>query len=352
MPQKPAPAAADDADAAPPIDAGSASIVFSTPHLPGILAWCGLRDLAARVSPVCRKWDRWATDGDPTVAALWAGAVRACFPPRGPPRWLRHPDDTPRRVLARIRAECAGLDAGERDARRIELRLPPKVRRNLSAWKVDVMDAAEVLGQRCFVRWDLIDACQDEAAIRYRFRFFGPNLYFSAENENALRIGVQNSYYKTWVQLETETTAGGDTQQDDTNYNEGKLAGGNSKEEDVGEKTDRNQDADAAAEQKTVEMKAPETAAPAAAVAVAPRRSKTVLAGAANGELVAVLEGEAYDAFCKWRQRTSSQRVKDSKGRGSLMPAASTFSGSIEFVVLPSVGPPGQARVDYQRVHD
>ena len=129
-----------------------------------------------------------------SLAGFRGGLGAPGLTPRGPPRWLRHPEGTPRATIALLRAECAGLDAGERDAGRVELRLPPSVARNLSAWKSDVTDAAEVLGQRCFVRWDLIDSCQDEAAIRYRFRFFGPNLYFSAENENALRIGVQNSY--------------------------------------------------------------------------------------------------------------------------------------------------------------
>jgi hypothetical protein len=290
----------DDAGGPPAtVDAGEASIVFSRKLLPGVLRFvCTRRDQLTALA-VSRHFARCARSLPGHRQVFAERLLRAFGGDGGAPRWARvRADEDPRAALVDMCRECQALAGKEARARRVVLQLPTHVLYSVHSWKDDVVEAAEELGQRCFMRWDLIDQVGNPEEIVYKFKYVAGNVFFSAENKAASRIGVTSSLCKMWLKVDVPAAAGG-----------GGVVEGKTEKISNGE--------DKAAEEEYEGKKE--------------EYMKTI----------AVIDGDAFDSYCSWRKKTASRQAR-------VMPSG-TFDGSIEFMCLPGVGPEGNASVTYQR---
>eukprot|EP00946_MAST-07B_sp_MAST-7B-sp1_P002189 g2189.t1 len=279
------------------VDAGEASLVFSRRRLPDVLrfgsrsdqltALCVSRHFASVVQrlpehkTIFREQIMAAFSGDATPAPQWT---------------LLQAEDAPLATFASMRRDCHALQKREARDRRVRLQLPVDVIQNIEAWKRDVVQAAEELGQRCFMRWDLIDQVRNPEEIVYTFRFVAGNVLFKAENKAASRIGVTSSFCKMWLRVDVPeiTSADGsphpDKSSSDANGNDGDYEG-----------------------KKESHLKT-----------------------------IAQIEGDTFDAYCSWRKSTAPLH-------DVVMPSG-TFDGSIQFTCLPGLGSEGNASVKFHRL--
>ena len=295
---------------------GVASIVFSPArHLMDILSFVNLNDVGKTVSLTNKHWDTAAT----SMLEMWDSAVTSCYPQMRPPRWHRNPAQ-PRLVAQDLRRSALSRGLDEEKKQCVELALTPSVASSVESWKQDVIQASEEVGVANYCRWDLIDAVQDPEAIRYSFQFYGDDVYFTAYNEAASRLGVTSCYFKTWIRREPLSTykkmaADGDTE-DTEGKGEGKTEG------------------------KEIEL--------VASTKVEEGETKEGMI------VVAVVDADRYNDYVKWRRRGDGDRKGGESGgvkgttKRTLMPSNS-YNGSVVFEVLPSVGPSGRAAVDYHR---
>ena len=278
-----------DAGSEPPVDAGETSICFSRRRLPDVLRFGSRADHLAFIT-VSRHFATVA-QGLEEHRALFGARLLSAFEP-AVPRWIYdRAQDDPRVAIVDMCRECKRLGAREVADRRVLLQLPATVVYNIEGWANDVFTAADELGQSCFMRWDLIDQVRNPEEIVYTFKFVAGNLYFTAENKAASRIGVTSSFCKMWLKMDVPGVP----------VQETKTAGDDGDGEHEGKK-------------KGLHLKT-----------------------------IAVIEGDAFDAYCSWRKKTEDQRNKQ------YFPAG-TFDGSIEFACLPGVGPAGNAPVKFRRV--
>ena len=179
----------------PLIDDGSASIIFSPSYnLPTIISFCNLQDLGLTVSRTNKTWDRIAS----TMTHVWDDAVKQCYKNIRIPQWYRN-SSRPRELITNLSQSCFSRAIEETKTESIELSLPKDVVNNIISWKQDVIQESEEVGVKNYCRWDLIDAVQNDSAIHYTFQMFGNDIYFTAYNEAASRLGVTSSYFKTWI---------------------------------------------------------------------------------------------------------------------------------------------------------
>ena len=288
--------AAPDADdtATRAVEAGEASLVFSRRYLPGVLRFVCTRSDQLTALVVSRHFASVARTL-PGHKQLFAEQLLRAFGGDGAPRWARsRAEDDPRAELVNMCLECQALSGEEARSRRVALQLPVHTLFQVEGWKRDVVEAAEELGQRCFMRWDLIDQVGNPNEIVYTFKYVAGNLHFSAENKAASRIGVTSSFCKMWLKVDVPSSVG---------LVEGQTEAGNKGEDEAGEYEGKKQE-----------------------------YMKTI----------AVIEGDAFDSFCSWRKKTKSRQAR-------VLPEG-TYDGSIEFTCLPGVGPEGNASVTFQRL--
>lgn len=270
------------------VDEGSTSIVFARQHLPNILRYSNLQDMLTMLgvnnhfADVVREL--------PEHNSLFGERLLSCFASGGAPRWAKaRAYDRPRQAIVEMCYQCQRLGEIEAANRRVELRLPSKVLSNIEGWKQDVIDAAEELGRRCFMRWDVIDQIHNPEELEYTFSYVAGNLCFTAENKAASRIGVTSSCCKIWLDV-----GQGEAELPD----EGKIGF----EVDEGKKKE-------------------------------------------YMETVAVIEGDVFDSYCSWRKKTAAS----TSSAKSFLPAG-TFDGSIVFTCRPGIGPAGSASVKFDRL--
>lgn len=291
MPKKPEEEKSETTSDVSLIDEGSASIVFSPKqHLLGILSYCDIYDLS-KSSKVNSIWKIKAS----SFYELWSKAIQQCYTGvNQPPRWFRNSSE-PQQLISHITSSAISNGIEEEKKQTIQLSIPSTTALQIESWKEDVIVEAEEVGVRNYCRWDLIDAVKDETALRYSFQFYGNDIYFTAVNTAASRLGVGSCYFKTWIR--GNNNDGGDSNIDD-------------KENvvDEGKKNDR------ATKQDMV--------------------------------TIANLEQEGYQQYQLWQKRN---RNGEKGKRRKIMPS-NTFNGNVRFEVLPAVGPLGKATVDYHRI--
>ena len=269
----------DSEDVDSKIVVATTSIVWSPKrHLFDILSYCDLRDLGNIVCVTCVTWEVASS----SLHGVWVGALNRCYPSvNQPPRWLRN-SPQPKRVLTDL-SYSAHIQGREEEKRQsVVLSIPKSTANEIERWKEDVVQNSEEVGVKNFCRWDLIDAVKDETAIRYSWQFFGSDVYFTAFNTAASRLGVTSCYMKTWIR--------------DGGAQEGEAQEGG--EEEI-------------------------------------VNSKIVV--------LANIDAESYTDYIAWQKRSGTMK------RNSLLPQ-NTYDGSVVFEVLPAVGPPGRAVVDYHRI--
>ena len=187
-----------DAVAVPLIDAGSASIVFSPSrlgYLVQIFSYCDLKTFGANITTTSKTWDRVAS----TMTHVWEDSVHQCYPGNlRVPQWFRNAAE-PRRVLSNLNQSSLSNRLEEEKCQCLELSIPLNVAKAIESWKEDVILSSEEVGVKNFCRWDLIDAVKEETAIRYSFIHLASDVYFTAINTAASRLGVTSCCYKTWI---------------------------------------------------------------------------------------------------------------------------------------------------------
>lgn len=251
------------------VEAGSASIIFSPSyHLRTIISFCNLVDLGSTISTTSKTWDKVAS----SMTGVWEHACQQCYGSNlRVPRWHHNPPE-PRALLTTLIRSSLSQGVEESKTSCIVLELPVAVAQDIASWKLDLIQEAEEVGVKNYCRWDLIDAVQEDTAIRYSFQKLGDDMFFTAYNEAASRLGVSSCYFKTWIRGESNDMA---------------------------------------------------------------KKGETVV--------IATIDGDRYQNYNKWKEQTMR-----SNKTFQLMPK-NGYDGSIVFEVLPAIGLPGRATVDWHR---